>query len=591
MHSVILAVMIATRATELAASSGTAQAIQSTKEGLGRSRGPGGGGGVAAISGPVVLDPPPTSVDKCTPISCAAAGASGPSQMGFDEQQGVTLGVGIATDDGVIPAGTVVDSHMIFLNTCGVLATGVETWCFDGPVIGVMSDEDGLLEAASTGVLGHPAVCYPPAFPFRGLDAVTGDSYTVRGCTIEVDTSVTTVGDWIRVVTAASGTEGAVFSLSGASPSIGTPDHWTGNPIGAGDFLTIPNGGYRVPNPPMVGAAPPGVLMSELSLHLVAPPGGVIEVDAISFGHDQGDTVVFSVAEGSIGCPGAPAPCTGPSAVWLEGYCPCVPVGPVCAGAPGDCSAASDVFSVAPAGGNTLMHEELQFGLINASGIPGLGQDDDIDALDLDATSADLCGRIYLSLDSATAAANGFSGADILVFNPCVDGAPTVYAAAAQLLLAPADDLDALALNDDGDGVFEPGVDVVRFSIRAGSPTVGDIECTGMPPFTAHITPGDILRPGGCGGGGAVRPKIVFSSQSLGLFVNPFDELDALDIIDASTPECYADCDTSGTLSIDDYICFQTYFAIGDPYADCDGSGTNNVDDFICFQTLFAVGC
>ncbi len=54
---------------------------------------------------------------------------------------------------------------------------------------------------------------------------------------------------------------------------------------------------------------------------------------------------------------------------------------------------------------------------------------------------------------------------------------------------------------------------------------------------------------------------------------------------------CYADCDGSGTLSIDDFICFQTLFALGDPAADCDDSSGLSIDDFICFQTSFALGC
>ncbi len=54
---------------------------------------------------------------------------------------------------------------------------------------------------------------------------------------------------------------------------------------------------------------------------------------------------------------------------------------------------------------------------------------------------------------------------------------------------------------------------------------------------------------------------------------------------------CYPDCDGSGTLNIDDFICFQTFYAIGDPYADCDSSGNLNIDDFICFQTFYAIGC
>ncbi len=54
---------------------------------------------------------------------------------------------------------------------------------------------------------------------------------------------------------------------------------------------------------------------------------------------------------------------------------------------------------------------------------------------------------------------------------------------------------------------------------------------------------------------------------------------------------CYPDCDGNGTLNIDDFICFQTFYAIGDKYADCDGSGSLNIDDFICFQTFYAIGC
>ena len=54
---------------------------------------------------------------------------------------------------------------------------------------------------------------------------------------------------------------------------------------------------------------------------------------------------------------------------------------------------------------------------------------------------------------------------------------------------------------------------------------------------------------------------------------------------------CYADCDSSGELDIDDFICFQTAFGIGDSYADCDRSGELDIDDFICFQTAFGVGC
>jgi predicted outer membrane repeat protein len=57
------------------------------------------------------------------------------------------------------------------------------------------------------------------------------------------------------------------------------------------------------------------------------------------------------------------------------------------------------------------------------------------------------------------------------------------------------------------------------------------------------------------------------------------------------SPKCYADCDANCQLEVDDFICFQTNFAIGLPSADCDADGLLSVDDFICFQTIFAIGC
>jgi hypothetical protein len=52
-----------------------------------------------------------------------------------------------------------------------------------------------------------------------------------------------------------------------------------------------------------------------------------------------------------------------------------------------------------------------------------------------------------------------------------------------------------------------------------------------------------------------------------------------------------ADFDASGTLDIDDFIAFQTGFAVEAPCADTDRSGALDIDDFVTFQTLFAVGC
>ncbi len=54
---------------------------------------------------------------------------------------------------------------------------------------------------------------------------------------------------------------------------------------------------------------------------------------------------------------------------------------------------------------------------------------------------------------------------------------------------------------------------------------------------------------------------------------------------------CYPDCDADGQRNVNDVVCFQTKFALGDPYADCDANGVRDVNDYVCFQTRFAMGC
>ncbi len=131
------------------------------------------------------------------------------AQQGFDEQQRYTTMNNIATDMGVILAGTRVDSHMIFLNTTTDPNPGAVThfnveWTFDGRIIGVMSDGTGSLEVGSSDELGAENTLYPvAAFRARGLEGGSSpDGYEIIAPdTIRVDMRVTEPGDWIRVVT------------------------------------------------------------------------------------------------------------------------------------------------------------------------------------------------------------------------------------------------------------------------------------------------------------------------------------------------------------------------------------------------------
>jgi hypothetical protein len=105
---------------------------------------------------------------------------------------------------------------MIFLNTGPgddpTLNRHVEvTWTFSGPVLGVMSDTGGTLEAASSALLGASGTSYPSALAHRGLE--DRDSYTITGNRVVVTMRVAEPGDWIRVVTANTPepTSGLVF--------------------------------------------------------------------------------------------------------------------------------------------------------------------------------------------------------------------------------------------------------------------------------------------------------------------------------------------------------------------------------------------
>ena len=158
----------------------------------------------ALVSGPDIIPAPASIVDD-------PPGATNVHEQAFDEAQCVDLPRDVAVDGGgVLLAGTVVSSHMIFLNTDGpgLAEDFCQLWAFDGFVLGVMSNSNGSLEVASSDILGAAGTVYPLApFVARGMEGnnpdcqLAGDGYTVAGNTIEVTMRVTEPGDWIRVVT------------------------------------------------------------------------------------------------------------------------------------------------------------------------------------------------------------------------------------------------------------------------------------------------------------------------------------------------------------------------------------------------------
>jgi hypothetical protein len=313
----------------------------------------------------------------------------------------------------------------------------------------------------------------------------------------------------------------------------------------------------------MVGSIPGAAGSIFGGLGIVPDPlTGVIELDALSYGRDHGWNVVFSVDEFAMGIPGAPAfpnvtsegmlgPAFEASAdvfAYLGPFGPVAPVAPIFGNTgivDGD-ALPSATGAVYPGTGLIEPNPPTPGGLLD----PG----DNLDAVDMNTSILDVTGPIYGSLSSAfpdplepsppanggTAVANGLVGGDVFV--TAAGAFPVVYAPAPLLGLGivpgagpDSDDLDALALLENGDGIFTPGLDFILFSVRRGSAVIGAPDSA----FGFPIEEGDILTipaPGGL----SPFPAIFIPGEALGLVTfrafaggGQFgaDDLDALDVV------------------------------------------------------------
>ncbi|MEE8146957.1 MAG: thrombospondin type 3 repeat-containing protein, partial [Longimicrobiales bacterium] len=365
-----------------------------------------------------------------------------------------------------------------------------------------------------------------------------------------------------------------------------------GFPLVGGADLLDPFPGFPAFGP----TPPPGVVVSFGALGLPPPlvsaPGSV-DIDALSFGTDPItllagglDHVVYSADRWSTG--GYPAgPCVGA----IGGPELATECGPLGAGSlplsqsPGDLYLAPAVVPFAPFGppgfGAQIVDEDgIPTGapLPNPfAPVPGLGLvdavtstgpsflPDNLDSIEVDDISLLGAGPVYFSLDEfgtsgafglflGGAGVAGFSGADVLV---SVGGVVGLYAPAPALGLdlfprfpSPGfDDIDALALLDDGDGLYNdvsavaPCDDTILFSVSHFSAITGGPT---DPISGLAYTEGDILTDGACVSaavsGGVCPcpgvPVIVVFAEQLGLntvrwdapAVAPSDDLNALDV-------------------------------------------------------------
>ena len=340
---------------------------------------------------------------------------------------------------------------------------------------------------------------------------------------------------WSQAITFSVDVQGPTAGSFGSSGLV--TDSFYNNEIDGGDILTVGVPGQPLPPGPNLAArgpveAPPGIVVfgidqgvpnsRTLGLNGVligTRPELEIEIDALSFGHDHGLSLFFSVDEFSLGT-------LGDVADQALGF-----------------QAAADIFREVrgPEGhvlaidgtGGERPNRMLGLGLVEPNPPNTLPSNpgDNLDALDVNTDIRDLEGPIFFSLDAAfpdpaeqlepgtgpnigSAQQNDVSGADILVSLPD-QRQPQVYLSAQQLGLDPlADDVDALAIMDAAqDGVFDFTNDQVLFSVRRGSQIVGQLDAE----FQLPIAPGDILT---VPFAPRQPPAIVVPAEALGLNAN-----------------------------------------------------------------------
>ena len=194
------------------------------------------------------------------------------------------------------------------------------------------------------------------------------------------------------------------------------------------------------------------------------------DIAALSFGNDFAPTGLpsaqVSLGTGSQGAPG--------TAVRSESGCSPAQV-------------QGDAFAAPLDGSNEQDLDGDGTACAGNSGV-GVGLAETTPSDNLDALERDPCGNIDLNCDglpeesifltlakdSPTLTSVSAGTADILVADP--DYGVVIWASSTQLGLSASDTIDALCLNENGNGVFDVG-DQLLFSLAAGSPSLSCDEC------------------------------------------------------------------------------------------------------------------
>ncbi|WP_428386888.1 hypothetical protein [Mucisphaera sp.] len=120
----------------------------------------------------------------------------------FDEKQkqvltsGLTLDLPAATSPTVLPAGTIISSHYVFVDPSGSRNNVVGTVTFDNPILGIIFEDINLDASNFLGAIGT-TYASPSLLGLEG-----GDLVAISGTnTVSIDFTAGSPGDYIRVIT------------------------------------------------------------------------------------------------------------------------------------------------------------------------------------------------------------------------------------------------------------------------------------------------------------------------------------------------------------------------------------------------------
>jgi hypothetical protein len=228
----------------------------------------------------------------------------------YDERQSVTLPSVLALDahgdgaydfpsdlnGGSLPAGTIVDSHLVHADDVPnsgseVITDGVLT--FDTPVLGVITSDGNLL---ASDFLGDPGTTFAASLRAADIAKPALDTVSVAGNTVTVHFLTRAAIDEVRVITLADQDGDGIADGSDNCPTIANPTQTDTDGDGIGDAcdpLTYAWNGFFAPvdNPPTLNIVKAGsAIPAKFSL------GGNQGLDIFAAGYPRSQSVACNSA-------------------------------------------------------------------------------------------------------------------------------------------------------------------------------------------------------------------------------------------------------------------------------------------------------